>query len=158
MAFSKILVHSKTIKNAKKLSTFGENDSCCLTNFLHISRTYNQINCRNIWFAKVTIILIMMAQVLFSIFFPKKTRTLMSVRFQKKSKHGSLRTKHSWNFQVCHSSLGNFRQIWSFTPGNTQLLGILNHTATNKLFSAISILLKFSFLSFNVYLLKICYL
>ena len=92
MAFSKILVHSKTIKNAKKLSTFGENDSCCLTNFLHISRTYNQINCRNIWFAKVTIILIMMAQVLFSIFFPKKTRTLMSLRFQKKSKHGSLRT------------------------------------------------------------------
>ena len=34
----------------------------------------------------------MMAQVLSSIFFPKKTRTLMSLRFQKKSKHGSLRT------------------------------------------------------------------
>ena len=73
-ALSKILPHSKTIKNAKKLSVFGENDSRRLSNFLqthifwkfdHISRTYNQINYRNIWFAKVTIILIMMAQVLF---------------------------------------------------------------------------------------------
>ena len=56
------------------MSVFGENDSCLLSNFLqthifwkfdHISRTYNQINYRNIWFVKVTIILIMMAQVLF---------------------------------------------------------------------------------------------
>ena len=34
------------------------------------------INCRNIWFAKVTITLIMMAQMLFLIFFSKNTRTL----------------------------------------------------------------------------------
>ena len=70
IALSKILPHSKTIKNAKKLSVFGENNSRCLSNFLqthivwkfdHSSRTYNQRNCRNIWFAKVTIILIMMA-------------------------------------------------------------------------------------------------
>ena len=89
IALSKILSHSKTIKSPKKLSVFGENDSRRLSSFLqthifwkfdHISRTYNQINYRNIWFAKVTIILIMMAQVLFSIFFPKKTRTLMPLR------------------------------------------------------------------------------
>ena len=78
---SKILPHSKTIKNGKKLSVFAENDSRRLSNFLqthifwkfdHISRNYNQINCRNIWFAKVTIIPIMMAQVLFfHVFFEK---------------------------------------------------------------------------------------
>ena len=68
------LPHSKTIKNPKKLSVFGENDSCRLSNFLqtqifwnsdHISRIYNQINYRNIWFPKVIIILITTAQVLF---------------------------------------------------------------------------------------------
>ena len=66
IALSKILPHSKTIKNAKKLSVFGENDSCRLSNFLqtrifwnfdHISRIYNQTNYRNIWFPKVIIIL-----------------------------------------------------------------------------------------------------
>ena len=83
IALSKILPHSKTIKNAKKLSVFGENDSRRLSNFLqthifwkfdHISRTYNQINYRNIWFAKVAIILIMMHvkyKCLFDIFFEK---------------------------------------------------------------------------------------
>ena len=80
-ALSKILPHSKTIKNAKKLSVFGENDSRRLSNFLqthifwkfdHISRTYNQINYRNIWFVKVTMIFIMTAQVLFSIFFRQR--------------------------------------------------------------------------------------
>ena len=80
-ALSKILPHLKTVKNAKKLSVFGENDSHCLSCFLqahifwkldHISRTYNQINGRDIWFAKVTIIDIMLAQVLFfNIFFEK---------------------------------------------------------------------------------------
>ena len=69
---------------------FGENNSRRLSNFLqthifwkidHISRTYNQINYRNIWFAKVKTILIMMAQVpFFDIFFSKKTRTLMPLR------------------------------------------------------------------------------
>ena len=81
IALSKILLHSKTIKNTKKLSVFGENDFNFLQmhifwNFDHISRIYNQVNCRNIWFEKV-IILIMTAQVLFYMFFPKKTHTLM---------------------------------------------------------------------------------
>ena len=67
---SKNLSHSKTIKNGKKLSVFDENDSSRLFNFLrthrfwnidHISRTYNQINYKNIWFPKVIIILIMAA-------------------------------------------------------------------------------------------------
>ena len=31
-----ILPHSKTIKNANKLSVFGKNDSYCLSNFLQI--------------------------------------------------------------------------------------------------------------------------
>ena len=60
------------------MSVFGENDSHRLCNFSQthifwdfdpISRTYNQINYSFIWFAKVTIILIMMAQVLLSDFF-----------------------------------------------------------------------------------------
>ena len=86
IALFKSLSHSKTIKNAKKLSIFGENDSRCLSNFLqthifgnffeyflnHISRTYNQINYRNIWFAKLIIILIMTAQVLFFDVFTEK--------------------------------------------------------------------------------------
>ena len=71
------------------VKTFGENNSRRLSNFLethifwkfdHISRTHSQINNRNIWFAKVTIILIMMTQVHFLIFFPQKTRTLMPLR------------------------------------------------------------------------------
>ena len=88
---SKILPHSKIIKNATKLLVFGEDDSCHLSNFLqtlifwifdHISRTYNQINYRNICFAKVTIILTMVAQVLFSIFFSKRSRTLIPLILQ----------------------------------------------------------------------------
>ena len=68
------------------MSIFGKNDSHRLSNFLkthifwnfnHISRIYNQINYMNIWFPKVITILIMTAQVLFSMFFPKTTRTLM---------------------------------------------------------------------------------
>ena len=71
------------------VKTFGESNSRRLSNFLethifwkfdHISGTYNQINYRNIWFAKVTIIRITIAQVLFlDVFSPKKTRTLMSL-------------------------------------------------------------------------------
>ena len=62
IALSKTLPHSKAIKNAKKLSVFDKNDSRCLSNFLqrhifwnfdYISRTYNQVNYRDIWFAKV---------------------------------------------------------------------------------------------------------
>ena len=47
-------------------------------NFCYISRTYNQISYRNIWFAKVIITLIRTAQV-FSTFFLKKACTLMSL-------------------------------------------------------------------------------
>ena len=72
------------------MSVFGENDSCRLSSswqthifgkFDHISRTYNQINYRNIWFAKVAIILIIMAQVLFWFFFLRKIPTLMPLGF-----------------------------------------------------------------------------
>ena len=88
IALSKILPHSKTIKNANKLSVFGENDSRRLSNFLqthifwnidHISRIYNQINYKNIWFPKVTIILIMTAQVLFFNGFSQKDPHLNTV-------------------------------------------------------------------------------
>ena len=53
IALSKILPYSKTIKNAKKLSVFDENDSRRYCNFLqthifwnfdHIFRIYSQIN------------------------------------------------------------------------------------------------------------------
>ena len=36
IALSKILPHAKITKNPKKLSLFGENDSCRLSNFLQI--------------------------------------------------------------------------------------------------------------------------
>ena len=81
ITLSKIVPRSKTIKNAENLSVFGENGSRRLSNFLqihiflnfgHISRTCNQINYRKIWFSKVTIILIMTAQVLFFNVFSKK--------------------------------------------------------------------------------------
>ena len=94
IAVSKILFHSKTIKNANKLSVFGENDPRRLSNFLethffwkfdHISRTHSQINNRNIWFAKVTIILIMMVQAHLLIFYPKKIRILMPLSFTLRS-------------------------------------------------------------------------
>ena len=66
----KILSHSKTIKTAKKLLILGNDDSRSSAKFLqthifwkfdHVSRTSNQINYRNVWFAKVIIILIMTA-------------------------------------------------------------------------------------------------
>ena len=78
IALSKILPHSKTIKNAKKVSVFGENDSRRLSNFLqthifwnldHVSRIYNQINYGNIWLPKLKTILIMMTKVFFFNFF-----------------------------------------------------------------------------------------
>ena len=71
------------------MSVFGKNDSRRLHiffqtyifwNFDYISRTYNQINNSTFWFAKVTIILIMIAQVLFLVFFLKKNRTLIPLR------------------------------------------------------------------------------
>ena len=72
------------------MSVFGENNSFCLPNFLriqifwnfdHISKTYNRINYRNIWFVKVIITLIMTAEVLFSIFFFEKDSHLNAVEF-----------------------------------------------------------------------------
>ena len=69
-ALSKSLLHSKTVKNDKKLSVYGECNSPKLSKFLkthifwefdHISTIYNQINSRNVWFPKVIIILIMTA-------------------------------------------------------------------------------------------------
>ena len=88
IALSKILPHLKTIKNAKKLSVFGENDSCHLSNFLqiqifwnfyHTSRICNQIYYRNIWFPKVIIILIMTAKVLCLNIFSEKNLHLNAV-------------------------------------------------------------------------------
>ena len=90
IALFKTLSHSKTRKNAKKLSAFGENNSRCLPNFLqthvfwnfdHISRTYNQINYRNIWLTKVIITLTMTAQMLFVDVFSEKDPHLNVVEF-----------------------------------------------------------------------------
>ena len=87
-ALSKIMSHSKTIKNATKLSVFGENDSRRFSNFLqthifwnfdHISKIYNQTNYRNIWFPKAIRILVMTAQVLFFDVFSEKEPHLNAV-------------------------------------------------------------------------------
>ena len=88
---SKILPHSKTIKNAMKLSVFCKNDYRRLSNLLkihilwnhdHISWTYNQINYNNIWFAKEIIILIKMALVLFFDVFSEKDPHLNTIEKQ----------------------------------------------------------------------------
>ena len=90
IGLSKILLHSKTVKKAKKLSVFGENDSHRFFYFFansyfwifnHISRIYNQINYRNIWFPKVMVILIMTAQVLFFNVFSEKDPHLNATEF-----------------------------------------------------------------------------
>ena len=99
IALSKILPHSKTIKNAKKLSVFGENDSCRLSNFLqtrifwnfdHISRIYNQINYRNIWFPKVIIILSWRHKCFFLTFFSEKDLYLNAVESSEISNSSKL--------------------------------------------------------------------
>ena len=46
-----------------------------------MARTYNQVNYRNIWLARVTIILIMIAQVLFVDIFLEKYPHLNAVEF-----------------------------------------------------------------------------
>ena len=88
IALSKILPHSETIKNAKKLSVFVESDSLRLSiilqihiflKFDHISRICNQINYSNIWFPKVITVLIMTVQVLFFNVFSKKDLHLNAV-------------------------------------------------------------------------------
>ena len=92
IALSKILPHSETIKNPKRLSIFGENDSRHLSNFLqthifsnfdHISRIYNQINYRNVCFPKVIIILIVTAQMLLFNVFSLKDPHLNAVEFSR---------------------------------------------------------------------------
>ena len=94
IALSKILPQWIKIKNAQKLSVFGENDSrhlcnCLQThifwNFDHIFRICNQINSRNIWFPKITIIIIMTVQVLFSNDFSKKDPPLNGAENIKKN-------------------------------------------------------------------------
>ena len=84
-----VLVYIKwlIVWTSKKLSIFGENDSRRLSYFLqthifwnfdHISRIYNQINYRNIWFPNVIIILTWRHKCFFQcFFFPKENRTLM---------------------------------------------------------------------------------
>ena len=87
IVLSKILPHSKTIKNAKNFSVFDENESRHLSQFLeshifsnfdHIFRIYNQSNYRNIWFPKVIIILIMTV-LFFNVFFSEKDPHLIDV-------------------------------------------------------------------------------
>ena len=72
------------------MSVFGENNSRCLSNILqthiswnfgHIFRTYNHINYRSIWFAKVIIVFIMTAQVLFFDVFSEKEPHLNAVEW-----------------------------------------------------------------------------
>ena len=87
------------------MSVFGENDSRHLPNFLqahifwkfdHISRTCNKINYRNIWFEKVAITLIMMAQVFFFDIFSEKNTHLNAVEtIRWKSKNENCLVKKS---------------------------------------------------------------
>ena len=135
IVLSKILPHSKTIKNARKLSIFSENDPHRLSNFLqthtfwkfyHISRTYHKINYKNIWFAKVTIILITMAQVLFSIFFSKKIRTLMPL------------SRLQWTGTIHRRRAGGGG--WQFTGGNWPSTIIKNKNFRGERVSAFPVL------------------
>ena len=79
-ALLKILAHSKTIKSAKNLSAVGENDFFSLSDFLEthifwnfdsISRAYNEISPKNLWFTRVITILIWRHRCLFFMFFEK---------------------------------------------------------------------------------------
>ena len=73
------------------MSVFGENNSRCLSKLLqshifwnvdHISGTYNQINCRNIWFAKVIILILTAQMPSFDVFYEKDHIMLLSFIFQ----------------------------------------------------------------------------
>ena len=120
IALSKILSHSKIIKNIKKLSVFGKNNSCCLSSFLqthifwnfdHISRIFNQINYWNIWFPKVMIILIMAAQVLFFNVFSEKYPHLNGI---EKCLGDCLQSKWFWVWVQLHSlKLQILRLLWA---------------------------------------------
>ena len=112
---------------------FGENESRCLSSFLwkfqktrafwkfaHISRTYNQINYRDIWFAKATIIFMMMAQVLFFDIFSEKDSHLNTVvvpQFSRRKKNCLI--KIFPNEYFCPETKGNksHHGIWHTKNG-----------------------------------------
>ena len=124
------LPHSKTIKTAKKLSVFGENDSYCLSKFMqthnfwkldHISWTYNQINYRNKWCTKVTIILIMMAQVFFFWYFFEKSLHLNDVELQAKFDNDVFL---KWLHRLSIEFTGNWKMFWSVSPRDIVLMNV----------------------------------
>ena len=73
--FTSISFHFTSFHNSRRLSNFLQTN--IFWNFDNVSRTYYQINYRNIWLPKAIIILIIIAQVLFFNVFFEKTRTLM---------------------------------------------------------------------------------
>ena len=75
--------------------------------FDHFPRICNQISHRNIWFPKVTIILIKMVQVLFLDHFSEKTRTLMPLS------SWVVKVKQEQRFMQRHIMKITF-QIWKF--------------------------------------------
>ena len=81
-------------------------------NFDHISRTYNQINYSNIWFAKVIIILIKRVQVFSSMFFSKKPRTWMSLSL-------NLTLHKKWSFPLRVSSVNVTKSAANYRFGHT---------------------------------------
>ena len=99
------------------MSVLSENDSCRLSKFLQthifwnfddISRIYNQINYRNTWFLKVIIILIMMTQVLFSMFFSEKDLHLNAVENRIELLNTVNHTVFPWTL----TSLKSFSSVW----------------------------------------------
>ena len=112
---------------------FGKNGSHGLPKFLqihifwkfdHICSSYNQINYRNIWFAKVIIFLFITAQALFSMDFFEKDPLLNTVDFcwhievKTKSQHEILNfvfhlSKREWHFGYtdCIRNNNRFRTV-----------------------------------------------
>ena len=126
IALSKILLHPKTIKSAKKLSVFCEYDSRRLFDFLqthifwkfhHFSRTYNQINCKNIWFENETMILMMIAEVLFfDIFFEKDSHLNAVERAWKK-----ITQKSGLSFKASSLRKGEFPNCFISFPSDKHI-------------------------------------
>ena len=136
----------KNNKDSKKLLVFGENESRYLSNFLqthifwnldHISRIYNQIKYRNIWFEKVTITIIMTAQVLyFHVFLPKKTRTLMLLNRKKVCSSEKVRQIKYWINWRRHTHVGYHQWIhgiWNISQKHlTELLKLWRRNGSHK--------------------------
>ena len=108
------------------MSIFGENNSPRLSiflqthifwNFDHISRICNQINYRNIWFPKVKIILIMTAQVLFSIFF-QTVNQLCTCILRVPSSCPRIAHIHSWTLWKIIILLQSLAQKWNTSNNN----------------------------------------